>query len=117
MSTNIIIMLSLSTMFVIIIGLLASRQKHKLISQKLEYELLKEKQRRQQTPQPQTRKEKEIEKTGITLTEKNRIIKDYTNLNFNLSASLLDSYKITEYKSRTDFQNFIEADIQKGLKN
>ena len=52
---------------------------------------------------------------NLPVTERNKIIKEYTSLNLNLSQELLSSYKILEFNNRQSFIDFIDDDLQKRL--
>ena len=93
----------------IITGLLAYLQNKNTEIKRLEAIIIEERK------PPNTKERSKEAPYNLPVTERNKIIKEYTSLNLNLSQELLSSYKIMEFNNRQSFIDFIDDDLQKRL--
>ena len=93
----------------IITGLLAYLQNKNIEIKRLEAMIMEERK------PPNTKETPKETPYNLPVTERNKIIKEYTSLNLNLSQELLSSYKIMEFNNRQSFIDFIDDDLQKRL--
>ena len=104
-----IYLITLGFIVPIITGLLAYLQNKNMEIKRLEAMIIEER-------KPPNKKETSNETPyNLPVTERNKIIKEYTSLNLNLSQELLSSYKIMEFNNRQSFIDFIDDDLQKRL--
>ena len=92
-----------------ITGLLAYLQNKNIEIKRLETMIMEERK------PPNTKETPKETPYNLPVTERNKIIKEYTSLNLNLSQELLSSYKIVEFNNRQSFIDFIDDDLQKRL--
>ena len=95
----------------IITGLLAYLQNKNIEIKHLEAMIMEERK------PPNTKETPKETPYNLPVSERNKIIKEYTSLNLNLSQDLLSSYKILEFNNRQSFIDFIDDDLQKRLNN
>ena len=104
-----IYLLILGFIIPIITGLLAYLQNKNMEIKRLEAMIIEERK------PPNTKETSKEAPYNLPVTERNKIIKEYTSLNLNLSQELLSSYKIMEFNNRQSFIDFIDDDLQKRL--
>ena len=104
-----IYLLTLGFIIPIITGLLAYLQNKNIEIKRLETMITEERK------PPNTKVTSKETPYNLPVTERNKIIKEYTRLNLNLSQELLSSYKIMEFNNRQSFIDFIDDDLQKRL--
>ena len=93
----------------IITGLLAYLRNKNIEIKRLETMIVEERK------PPNTKETPKETSYNLPVTERNKIIKEYTSLNLNLSQELLSSYKIMEFNNRQSVIDFIDDDLQKRL--